>query len=109
MKSLTWAANMRLQPWKQAITQHQKWRGQQIKGGDCTPLLYTFEAPLDLLHPGIGPPEQGRCRAVAAGPEVGHEDDPLECLSFEEFGTFSLQKRILWGDLISVFHYLRGT
>lgn len=39
---------------------HQKHHGQQVRGGDSTPLLHSGETPLEALHPALGLPAQGR-------------------------------------------------
>lgn len=48
--------------------------GQQVQGGDPTPLLCVGETSLEVLHPDVESSVQERHRAVAARPEEGHKN-----------------------------------
>jgi len=54
---------------------YQKQRGQQVEGGDSTPLLGSGETPLGVLCPALEPSAHEGHAAVRAGPEEGHKDD----------------------------------
>jgi len=45
---------------------------QQGEGGDCTPLLNSWDAPSGVLYPSLGPLVEEGCGAVGMGPEEGH-------------------------------------
>jgi len=54
---------------------HQKKCGQQVKGSDFAPLLWSGKTPPGVLCPGLELPEQERQQSVRLGPEEGDEDD----------------------------------
>ena len=87
---------------------HQKQRGQQVKGGDSAPLLCCGEIPPGVLLPALEPSAQERHGPVGAIPKEGHNNDlragtPLLWGKAEGVGLFSLEKRMLWRDLIVAF------
>ena len=54
----------------------QEKRGQQGNGGDSAPLLHSRQNPPGVLRPDLEPPTEEGHRAVGAGPEQDHKDDP---------------------------------
>ncbi|PKU42858.1 rna-directed dna polymerase from mobile element jockey-like [Limosa lapponica baueri] len=54
---------------------HQKKCGQQVKGGDSAPLLYSDETPPGVLCPALDPSAQEGHEPYGTGPEEGHEAD----------------------------------
>jgi len=54
---------------------HQKKCGQQIEGGDSTPLLYSGETSPGVLCLALEPPAQKGCGPIGADPEEGDEKD----------------------------------
>jgi len=76
MKSWTSANNVCSQPTKPTYPGlHQEKRGQQVKGGDSTPLLRSGETSPGVLRPALEPPAQERHGAVGVGPDEGHKND----------------------------------
>jgi len=55
---------------------HPKKTGQQAEGGDSAPLLCSGETLPGVLHPALEPSAQETHRAVGAGPEEDHRNDP---------------------------------
>jgi len=54
---------------------HQEKRGQQVEGGDSTPLLCSGETPPRVLHPALEPSAQEGHGAVGECPEDSDKDD----------------------------------
>lgn len=54
---------------------HQKRDGSGMREEIVPPLLCPREVPPGVLHPGLGPPAQKRCRAVGVDSRGGHKDD----------------------------------
>jgi len=48
---------------------HHKQHGQQVEGGDSTPLLHSGESPPGVLCSGLEPSAQDRHGPVGAGQE----------------------------------------
>lgn len=111
MEWSTWSVH--LQPGRPTVSWCAlKEGGQQDKEGDCVSLLCPHEAPPAVLHPGLRPPAQERCRAVGVCPEKGHKGDmqaraPLSWRKAWESCTSWVWRRQLCGDLFVAFLYLR--
>ncbi|PKU43063.1 rna-directed dna polymerase from mobile element jockey-like [Limosa lapponica baueri] len=54
---------------------HQRKHGQQVAGGDSTPLLCSRKTPLGVMCPALESSTQEGHRPIGTGPAEGHEDD----------------------------------
>ena len=91
---------------------HQKKGGQQGQGGDCPSLLCPCGASAGVLCPGLGLQHRKDVELLRRAQRTTKMIQELELLFCEdklrELGLFSLEKRRLWGDLITAFQYLKG-
>ncbi|OWK62560.1 hypothetical protein RLOC_00012635 [Lonchura striata] len=92
---------------------HPKQRSQEGEEEDSAPLHFSDETPAGVLHPGLECPAKEGQGTVRVRPEEamklirGMKDYPCEDM-LRKLGLCSLEKRMLYGDLIATFQYPKG-